>query len=50
MILLVMLIKVAAKERVRSLIIFNLNFIVFRNSYEVLKLRCICCVLGALAC
>jgi ribonucleoside-diphosphate reductase subunit M1 len=26
------------------------NSIVFRNSYEILKLRCICCISGALAC
>ena len=38
MILLVMLIKVVAKERVCSVIIFSSNPIVFRNSYELLNL------------
>jgi ribonucleoside-diphosphate reductase alpha chain len=31
-------------------IISTFSNIVFRNSYELLKLRCICCILGALAC
>lgn len=32
-------------------IIFNFSLIGFRNSYEILILnRCICCILGALAC
>ena len=50
MILLVMLIKEVAKERVCSTIILNSNSTVFINSYELLELRCICCILGALAC
>jgi len=38
MILLIMLIKVVAKERVCSVITFSSNPIVFRNSYELLNL------------
>ena len=51
MILLAMLIRVVAKERVCFFIVFTfISSIVFRNSYELLKLRCICCILGTLAC
>jgi hypothetical protein len=52
-ILIVMLIRVVAKERVWSTLkfyFFHPDSFVFRNSYEPLKLWCICCISGAMAC